>query len=170
MRRYFHITGQASRLTFLPQFSLFASNWIFIVLRFLYEGNRINDDDTPGSLDMEENGLFSSRFKVSRVLIRLRSLIDTIDVMVERTSPQSDRFLFMRHSPHIVAFLQRSEDRLLSLDRELCSLYFVVFFSSTQCKIQIRFLACHINEQKTPWIDLQNWILDYDQRSTNAHP
>jgi len=33
-------------------------------IRFLYEGNRINDDDTPGSLDMEEN--------------------DTIDVMVEQ--------------------------------------------------------------------------------------
>ena len=25
-------------------------------LRFLYDGNRINDDDTPASLEMEDNG------------------------------------------------------------------------------------------------------------------
>lgn len=37
----------------------------FDFIRFLYDGNRINDDDTPASLDMEDN--------------------DTIDVMVERT-------------------------------------------------------------------------------------
>jgi len=33
-------------------------------IRFLYDGNRINDEDTPASLDMEDN--------------------DTIDVMVEQ--------------------------------------------------------------------------------------
>ncbi|KAI6011033.1 ubiquitin-related domain-containing protein [Pisolithus microcarpus] len=33
-------------------------------IRFLYDGNRINEDDTPASLDMEDN--------------------DTIDVMVEQ--------------------------------------------------------------------------------------
>jgi len=33
-------------------------------IRFLYDGNRINDDDTPASLEMEDN--------------------DTIDVMVEQ--------------------------------------------------------------------------------------
>jgi len=33
-------------------------------IRFLYDGNRINDDDTPSTLDMEDN--------------------DTIDVMVEQ--------------------------------------------------------------------------------------
>jgi small ubiquitin-related modifier len=33
-------------------------------IRFLYDGTRINDDDTPASLDMEDN--------------------DTIDVMVEQ--------------------------------------------------------------------------------------
>ncbi|KAI5119520.1 hypothetical protein M0805_002542 [Coniferiporia weirii] len=33
-------------------------------IRFLYDGDRINEDDTPASLDMEEN--------------------DTIDVMVEQ--------------------------------------------------------------------------------------
>ncbi|KAH8980436.1 ubiquitin-2 like Rad60 SUMO-like-domain-containing protein [Lactarius hatsudake] len=38
-------------------------------IRFLYDGARINDEDTPASLDMEDN--------------------DTIDVMVERTSPPS---------------------------------------------------------------------------------
>lgn len=27
---------------------------------FLYDGTRINDDDTPASLDMEDNGVFSS--------------------------------------------------------------------------------------------------------------
>lgn len=27
-----------------------------IIRRFLYDGNRINDDDTPASLDMEDNG------------------------------------------------------------------------------------------------------------------
>ncbi|KAH0835512.1 Rad60/SUMO-like domain-containing protein [Lanmaoa asiatica] len=35
-------------------------------IRFLYDGTRISEDDTPTSLDMEDN--------------------DTIDVMVERTS------------------------------------------------------------------------------------
>ena len=28
--------------------------------RFLYDGNRINDDDTPATLEMEDNGWFSS--------------------------------------------------------------------------------------------------------------
>ncbi|ETW76761.1 hypothetical protein HETIRDRAFT_37775 [Heterobasidion irregulare TC 32-1] len=37
-------------------------------IRFLYDGNRINDDDTPASLDMEDN--------------------DTIDVMVEQVGGQ----------------------------------------------------------------------------------
>ncbi|KAI0033206.1 small ubiquitin-like modifier [Vararia minispora EC-137] len=36
-------------------------------IRFLYDGSRINDDDTPSSLEMEDN--------------------DTIDVMVERAYP-----------------------------------------------------------------------------------
>jgi len=27
---------------------------------FLYDGTRINDDDTPASLDMEDNGMFTS--------------------------------------------------------------------------------------------------------------
>jgi len=38
-------------------------------IRFLYDGNRINDDDTPSTLDMEDN--------------------DTIDVMVEQVGGRS---------------------------------------------------------------------------------
>jgi len=38
-------------------------------IRFLYDGSRINDDDTPASLDMEDN--------------------DTIDVMVEQVGGSS---------------------------------------------------------------------------------
>ncbi|KAG2087363.1 ubiquitin-related domain-containing protein [Suillus discolor] len=38
-------------------------------IRFLYDGSRINDDDTPASLEMEDN--------------------DTIDVMVERAHSSS---------------------------------------------------------------------------------
>ncbi|KAH8801868.1 hypothetical protein DL96DRAFT_771584 [Flagelloscypha sp. PMI_526] len=40
-------------------------------LRFLYKGNRINDDDTPSSLDMEEG--------------------DSIDVMVEQVGGSFQR-------------------------------------------------------------------------------
>ncbi|KAF8198199.1 small ubiquitin-related modifier [Mycena galopus ATCC 62051] len=40
-------------------------------IRFLYDGARINDDDTPSSLDMEDN--------------------DTIDVMVEQVGGASYR-------------------------------------------------------------------------------
>ncbi|KAJ7328803.1 small ubiquitin-related modifier [Mycena olivaceomarginata] len=40
-------------------------------IRFLYDGARINDDDTPHSLDMEDN--------------------DTIDVMVEQVGGASHR-------------------------------------------------------------------------------
>ncbi|KAF7340851.1 Ubiquitin-like protein SMT3 [Mycena sanguinolenta] len=40
-------------------------------IRFLYDGARINDDDTPASLDMEDN--------------------DTIDVMVEQVGGASSR-------------------------------------------------------------------------------
>ncbi|KAH8985410.1 small ubiquitin-like modifier [Lactarius akahatsu] len=29
-------------------------------IRFLYDGARINDEDTPASLDMEDNGAFAS--------------------------------------------------------------------------------------------------------------
>ncbi|KAG2123237.1 ubiquitin-related domain-containing protein [Suillus clintonianus] len=44
-------------------------------IRFLYDGSRINDDDTPASLDMEDN--------------------DTIDVMVERAHSSSFFIAFL---------------------------------------------------------------------------
>lgn len=53
--------------------------------RFLYDGNRLNEDDTPSTLDMEEG--------------------DTIDVMVERASTQ--RSFVARAYPMSCA--QRSE-------------------------------------------------------------
>lgn len=31
-----------------------------VPFRFLYEGSRINDDDTPASLDMVDNGTFQT--------------------------------------------------------------------------------------------------------------
>lgn len=58
--------------------------------RFLYDGARINDDDTPQSLEMEDNGnvVSFSRFSARRSdWPNIKNpLIDTIDVMVERTS------------------------------------------------------------------------------------
>ncbi|KAL5490616.1 SMT3 [Sanghuangporus weigelae] len=60
-------------------------------IRFLYDGERINEDDTPNSLEMEDN--------------------DTIDVMVERQgwrlsmiSESSRRTLFspLLHSPFVI--------------------------------------------------------------------
>jgi hypothetical protein len=41
---------------------LTGANWLFTLYakiknhRFLYDGSRINDDDTPASLEMEDNG------------------------------------------------------------------------------------------------------------------
>ncbi|KAG1896831.1 small ubiquitin-related modifier [Suillus fuscotomentosus] len=45
-------------------------------IRFLYDGSRINDDDTPASLEMEDN--------------------DTIDVMVEQVGGSSPAYLYSR--------------------------------------------------------------------------
>lgn len=45
-------------------------------IRFLYDGSRINDDDTPSTLDMEDN--------------------DTIDVMVEQVGGSSPAYLYSR--------------------------------------------------------------------------
>jgi small ubiquitin-related modifier len=45
-------------------------------IRFLYDGSRITDDDTPASLDMEDN--------------------DTIDVMVEQVGGSSPAYLYSR--------------------------------------------------------------------------
>jgi hypothetical protein len=52
------------------------------MLRFLYEGNEIADDDTPASLNMEDDGLFLFPSQVSNSLI----FVDSIDAMVERMS------------------------------------------------------------------------------------
>jgi hypothetical protein len=51
-------------------------------IRFLYDGTRINEDDTPGSLDMDDNGMVFFSYKILYCLIHFP---DTIDVMVERT-------------------------------------------------------------------------------------
>ena len=51
--------------------------------RFLYDGNRIANDDTPSSLEMEDNGRY---FLQSLEALNLTLYCtDTIDVMVERT-------------------------------------------------------------------------------------
>jgi hypothetical protein len=54
--------------------------------RFLYDGARINDDDTPDSLDMEDNGvLIIAIFHLDCGIHRaFFTSSDTIDVMVER--------------------------------------------------------------------------------------
>ena len=56
--------------------------------RFLYDGSRINDNDTPLTLDMEDNGacLWGGAMVVM-LLTPVLFLPDTIDVMVERMSP-----------------------------------------------------------------------------------
>lgn len=51
--------------------------------RFLYDGTRINDDDTPTSLDMEDNGTPFLPL-LPRPVLTPALLADTIDVMVER--------------------------------------------------------------------------------------
>ena len=50
-------------------------NFLYVRLscRFLYDGQRINEDDTPASLDMEDNGPLNPQTKLSlfTVLTRL---------------------------------------------------------------------------------------------------
>ena len=58
-------------------------NAMYTFYRFLYDGTRINDDDTPNSLDMEDNGEAS----FLAMCPPLTSSPDTIDVMVERSYP-----------------------------------------------------------------------------------
>jgi hypothetical protein len=50
----------------------------------LYDGNRITEDETPASLDMEDNGNVLSFSLAFGQLVDFHS--DTIDVMVERMS------------------------------------------------------------------------------------
>ena len=51
---------------------------------FLYDGDRITEDDTPASLDMEDNGESPSLSTSPSLMIVF--IADTIDVMVERES------------------------------------------------------------------------------------
>jgi hypothetical protein len=70
-------------------------------IRFLYDGTRINEDDTPGSLDMDDNGMVFFSYKILSCLIHFP---DTIDVMVERTYRNAARMQLLIHR-----FLQRLE-------------------------------------------------------------
>lgn len=44
--------------------------------RFLYDGNRINDDDTPASLEMEDNGEHPDRPRLRHTLTYCRCRYD----------------------------------------------------------------------------------------------
>ena len=90
------------------------------VARFLYDGNRINDEDTPALLDMEDNGqsshssplpFLTSPFPLLRHADSnsfVGDHTDTIDVMVER----SWFCFFASLSRHLLTreFQQRLED------------------------------------------------------------
>jgi hypothetical protein len=64
----------------------------FFAYRFLYDGVRINDDDTPASLDMEDNGAFLRPIFVHFLSSDHTNSSDTIDVMVERELPSFSLF------------------------------------------------------------------------------
>ena len=87
------------------------------ICRFLYDGNRINDEDTPTSLDMEDNGQCSPSSLPTLLSLLFRHAdsnpfvgdhIDTIDVMVERPWFSSSTSLVHRSLTY--TFEQRSED------------------------------------------------------------
>jgi hypothetical protein len=99
--------------------------------RFLYDGNRINDDDTPASLDMEDNGQSTPRpprlppflAPASFLLRRADSNsvdghTDTIDVMVERPWFCPSASLVRRLLTH------GSQQRLEDVDKLLPRLHF----------------------------------------------
>jgi len=85
----------------------------------LYDGNRINDDDTPASLEMEDNGrytpsslppfptLFSLLLRRADPKSFVGGRTDTIDVMVERPWFYSSTSLVHHLLTH--RFEQRSE-------------------------------------------------------------
>ena len=59
----------------------------FTIHRFLYDGNRINDEDTPSTLDMDDGGAcLSLLYPLCLIGSNQLNLTDTIDVMVERMS------------------------------------------------------------------------------------
>jgi len=45
------------------------SSFTYLGCRFLYDGSRINDDDTPASLEMEDNGMLFLFFPCERRLM-----------------------------------------------------------------------------------------------------
>ena len=64
----------------------------FALRRFLYDGERISDDDTPASLGMEDNGACAVLwpiFSPGAQMLTDSNCTDTIDVMVERTCRSS---------------------------------------------------------------------------------
>lgn len=67
-----------------PLYILTCNAVLLLATRFLYDGDRIQEDDTPAILDMEDNGMFAIS---SRIATRLQYRKDTIDVMVEREWP-----------------------------------------------------------------------------------
>lgn len=99
--------------------------------RFLYDGSRINDDDTPASLEMEDNGTCFSLFSSHRCSNFFLSFFstDTIDVMVERMSQLLDAYAITYHMSWnrgwrviIIKMLLFSEIRLLSTTIWSCQL------------------------------------------------
>jgi hypothetical protein len=75
----------ANATFFLPIFQQSITETYFASpCRFLYDGARISDDDTPSSLDMEDNGVFISVSRCVQLFTVFSCIIDTIDVMVER--------------------------------------------------------------------------------------
>lgn len=98
--------------------------------RFLYDGARINDSDTPESLEMEDNGVWLEEFSQCNHGSYITFLpSDTIDVMVERTShdflPSS-----LSTNPCSLPF-NRGRRILLIMSLTIFSFYFkpTVFFS-----------------------------------------
>ena len=55
----YEIRAHAMDQTLIFRYSL---SYFFPLFRFLYDGARIQDDDTPASLDMEDNGVFKDLF------------------------------------------------------------------------------------------------------------
>ncbi|KAF7305237.1 Ubiquitin-like domain-containing protein [Mycena chlorophos] len=53
-------------------------------IRFLYDGERINEDDTPNSLEMEDDGASPPPQKRVASALTPPNALDTIDVMVEQ--------------------------------------------------------------------------------------
>lgn len=143
---------------------------IWTQYRFLYDGERINEDDTPALLDMEDNGKISLSQRNSHVLNDDDLVSDTIDVMVEReslspqyplahfTNPDSSlyrgrrivaAYVYGRHHMHHMGFslnvVGSHDERRMML--HFLNLFFVcVYFSSSLFLIHLSGLSCRICE------------------------